>query len=306
MSGRTRQNKLVHFPVADAAARRVRTQRSRSSTAAPHHLGGRARRGARRAGAQGAHPGGGRLIRAGIVVLGPTASGKSDVAMAVGARTRTTSRSSPSMRCRCTDGMDIGTAKPTPPTGARCRTTASTSSIRRETFTVADFQAAAPRRRSPRSPAAAPRAVLVAGTGLYLTAVIDDLDAAGGVARDPRRAGDAETDVAVAVRSPRRCSIRSPPRRIEPTNRRRIVRALEVCIGSGRPFSSFGPGTGAYPPIDTVQIGLRWPRDVLRRRIEQRVHAMIDAGLRRRGGSAAGGARRACRAPPGRRSATRS
>ena len=36
--------------------------------------------------------------------------------------------------------------------------------------------------------------------------------------------------------------------RMEPTNRRRVVRALEVTLGSGRPFSSFGPGLDAYPP----------------------------------------------------------
>jgi tRNA dimethylallyltransferase len=47
--------------------------------------------------------------------------------------------------------------------------------------------------------------------------------------------------------------------RMEPTNTRRIVRALEVCEGSGRRrFSSFGPGLDAYPPSPVVQIGLRW------------------------------------------------
>ena len=43
--------------------------------------------------------------------------------------------------------------------------------------------------------------------------------------------------------------------RIEPTNTRRVVRALEVCVGSGRPFSSFGPGLDVYPPTPVAQIG---------------------------------------------------
>ena len=60
---------------------------------------------------------------------------------------------------------------------------------------------------------------------------------------------------------------------------RRTVRALEVCVGSGRPFSSFGPGLDVYPQTPIVQIGLRWDRDVLAARIERRVRAMIDAGL---------------------------
>ena len=66
---------------------------------------------------------------------------------------------------------------------------------------------------------------------------------------------------------------------MEPTNARRIVRALEVCEGSGRPFSSFGPGLDAYPASPVQQFGLRWERSVLAERIELRVHAMVAAGL---------------------------
>ena len=67
--------------------------------------------------------------------------------------------------------------------------------------------------------------------------------------------------------------------RMEPGNRRRVVRALEVVIGSGQAFSDFGPGLTAHPPSDVVQIGLRWPRPVLSRRIEERFASMLDAGL---------------------------
>jgi tRNA dimethylallyltransferase len=67
--------------------------------------------------------------------------------------------------------------------------------------------------------------------------------------------------------------------KIEPNNRRRVVRALEVTIGSGRPFSSFGPGVGAFPPTDAVQIGIRWPRAALAERIEERVAIMMERGL---------------------------
>ena len=74
--------------------------------------------------------------------------------------------------------------------------------------------------------------------------------------------------------------------RSDKSNRRRIERALEVCIGSGQPFSSFGPGTGAYPPSDVQQIGIAWPRKTLSQRIEHRValgaqhrHAQFQVGL---------------------------
>jgi tRNA dimethylallyltransferase len=68
-------------------------------------------------------------------------------------------------------------------------------------------------------------------------------------------------------------------KKIDPNNRRRMIRALEVCLGSGKTFSSFGEGIGAYPPVDTVQIGIKWRREALRERIALRVHKMIEAGL---------------------------
>jgi tRNA dimethylallyltransferase len=67
--------------------------------------------------------------------------------------------------------------------------------------------------------------------------------------------------------------------KMEPTNRRRIVRALEVTLGSGRPFSTFGPGVDDYPPSEVVQVGLKWPREVIAARIATRVHLMMEQGL---------------------------
>ncbi|HEY1282340.1 MAG TPA: tRNA dimethylallyltransferase, partial [Acidimicrobiales bacterium] len=67
--------------------------------------------------------------------------------------------------------------------------------------------------------------------------------------------------------------------KMEPSNRRRVIRALEVCVGSGRPFSSYGPGLDHYPPAGTVQIGLRWRREDLARRIVTRFEALLSAGF---------------------------
>jgi tRNA dimethylallyltransferase len=66
---------------------------------------------------------------------------------------------------------------------------------------------------------------------------------------------------------------------MEPTNRRRVVRALEVTVGSGRPFSSAGPGLESYPVSPVIQVGLRWNRADLARRITERFHALLAAGL---------------------------
>jgi tRNA dimethylallyltransferase len=121
------------------------------------------------------------------------------------------------------------------------------------------------------------RAVLVAGTGLYLRAVIDGLEPPGEYP-EVRRELDAEPSTEALHR---RLAALDPlaASRMEPSNRRRVVRALEVCLGSGRPFSSFGPGLTAYPPSPVVQLGLRWPRAMLTRRIEERFAAMLRAGL---------------------------
>jgi len=67
--------------------------------------------------------------------------------------------------------------------------------------------------------------------------------------------------------------------RIEPDNRRRVLRALEVTLGSGRPFSSFGPGIGAFPPTVFRLAGVLLPRPTVSQRIEGRFAAMVAAGL---------------------------
>ena len=67
--------------------------------------------------------------------------------------------------------------------------------------------------------------------------------------------------------------------RMEPTNRRRVLRALEVTLGSGRPFSSFGPGISHFRPTRWRLAGLWLPRPVVAARIESRFAAMVGGGL---------------------------
>ena len=209
------------------------------------------------------------------MILGPTASGKSDVAMALAAERREVEIVAVDAM-QVYRGMDIGTAKPTPADQRmvphHCIDLVEPSSI----FTVAEFQIAA-RRALGEIASRVHDAVLVAGTGLYLTSVIDDLRLPG---EWPSIRHDLERELDIESLHARLTEIDpTAAARIEPTNQRRIVRALEVCLGSGRPFSSFGPGTSAYPPIDTVQIGLRWPREQLTDRVAQRVHRMMQGGL---------------------------
>jgi tRNA dimethylallyltransferase len=67
--------------------------------------------------------------------------------------------------------------------------------------------------------------------------------------------------------------------RIDPANGRRLVRALEVTLGSGRPFSTFGPGLERYPSTPVVMVGMSVEPAELDRRIADRFGRMMDAGL---------------------------
>jgi tRNA dimethylallyltransferase len=123
--------------------------------------------------------------------------------------------------------------------------------------------------------------LLVGGTGLYHQAVIDDLALPG---RFPQVLATLEAEAVDedCLRSMHgRLASLDPvaAERMEPTNRRRVLRALEVTLGAGRPFSSFGPGLDAHPPTPFVQVGLRLERAVTAGRIAERFDAMIDAGL---------------------------
>jgi tRNA dimethylallyltransferase len=172
--------------------------------------------------------------------------------------------------------MNIGTAKPTLQDQSLVPHHCLDLVDSHERFTVAEFKKSATVALDEIAKVDG-RALFVAGTGLYLTAVIDDLVLPGEFA-ETRITLEQETNTAVLFA---RLTELDPQaaQKIEQSNRRRIVRALEVCIGSGKPFSSFGPGTSAYPDNGVIQIGLRWSRERLAQRVADRVHAMMSDGL---------------------------
>jgi tRNA dimethylallyltransferase len=213
-----------------------------------------------------------------VAVLGPTASGKSSVALAVAeGMTDVELISIDSMQVY--RGMDIGTAKPTAADQARVPHHLIDLVDANEEFAVAEFQRAYATALADIEERGH-RALLVGGTGLYHRAAVDGLDLPGEWPEIRSRL-QAEADQIGVPALHARLEAADPvaASRIEPNNLRRIVRALEVCEGSGHRFSSFGPGLDIYPPSPVAQIGLRWDRAVLSGRIEQRVHRMIDQGL---------------------------
>ena len=186
-----------------------------------------------------------------LAVVGVTASGKSAVALAI-ARCQGNAEIISVDSMQVYREMDIGTDKPSAAVRAEVPHHLIDVVAPSEDYSLTAFQNAARQARS----AIAIRgrmAVLAGGTGLYHRSVIDDLEIP-------------ELDPVAASR-------------MAPTNRRRIVRALEVTVGSGRPFSSYGPGLNNYPPRDIAQIGLSLSRSEIDRRIEQRYHQQMNAGF---------------------------
>jgi len=172
--------------------------------------------------------------------------------------------------------MDIGTAKPTTEDQQLVQHHCIDLVAPSARFTVSDYQKDA-RAAVAKIHEAGANALVVAGTGLYLTSLIDELSFPGewpAVRAELQR----EPDVAALYRHLKALDPVAA-KNIERSNRRRIERALEVCIGSGKPFSDNAPGTGAYPDNGVVQIGLLWPREVLVKRVESRVKAMLERGF---------------------------
>jgi tRNA dimethylallyltransferase len=175
--------------------------------------------------------------------------------------------------------MDLGTAKPSIDDQAEVRHHCLDLVDAADEFTVTDFAVAA-RQALDEIRSRDQRALLVAGTGLYLRSVTDPMEVPG---RWPRVRDELDERLAIeGAEALHRQLVTLDPQaaaKMEPTNARRVVRALEVTIGSGRSFSSFGPGIDTYPPVAFTQFGVRWPRPLLTERIAERVHRMIDAGL---------------------------
>ncbi len=210
-----------------------------------------------------------------VAVVGPTATGKSTLAVELARRLGGEVVGADAMALY--RGMDVGTAK-LPPEQRRGVPHHQVDVLEvTQHASVAAYQAAA------RADVAAIRArgrlpVVAGGSGLYVRAVLDRLDIPP---TDPAVRTRLEQDldrVGVAAMHRRLGAVDpSAAERIDGRNARRVVRALEVIELTGRPFSAALPAREYAAP--TVTIGLTLPRAVLDERIAARVAWMWKAGL---------------------------
>ncbi|MGC9968124.1 MAG: tRNA (adenosine(37)-N6)-dimethylallyltransferase MiaA [Minisyncoccia bacterium] len=212
-----------------------------------------------------------------VAVVGPTASGKTALAIAIARRFDGEIVSADSRQVY--RGMDIGTAKPT-----RTEMRAAPHHLidiknPDEEYAVAEYKEDAllairdilARKKLP---------IVIGGTGLYVKAVLENLDIpkikANPALRErlereiKERGLPAVFDKLVAL-DPEAAYV------VDPKNPRRIVRALEVALTTGIPFTAQRKKN--EPLFDALVIGLNPPPDILRKRIDARVDRMVRDGL---------------------------
>jgi tRNA dimethylallyltransferase len=211
-----------------------------------------------------------------LALVGPTASGKTELGLFVAEAMRAEIISIDSMLVY--RGMDVGTAKPAAGDRARVRHHLIDLVEPSQSFSVAAFQREA-REAIAGIEGRGARAILVGGSGLYLRAVVDDLEFPGTDAAT-RAELERQASTLGAARMYERLADLDPVAagRIEPGNVRRIVRALEVAAVTGRPFSTFARAWELYPADAVKAAGVRMSREVLVERIRRRVDAMLERG----------------------------
>ena len=208
-----------------------------------------------------------------LVIVGPTAVGKTALAIDLAQRFEGDIVSADSRQIY--RGMDIGTAKPTRQEQSRAPHHLIDIVAPDEPYTLAQFQSDAyaaidgilARGKLP---------LLVGGTGLYVRAVVEGLRIPRVPPNEELRAQLAAQDGGVLYERLRELDPDAAAR-IDPRNVRRTVRALEVCLTTGKRFSELG--RASPPPYRITQIGLTTNRPELYARIDARVERMMEQGL---------------------------
>lgn len=213
-----------------------------------------------------------------LIIVGPTASGKTALSLDLAGQLNGEILSADSRQVY--RYMDIGTAKPTGEEQARARHHGIDIRDPDAFFSAGEFsdygrrviQEIQLRGRVP---------IVVGGSGLYVQALVDGVF--GGSYRDEmlrvHLRADARRRGLPAVRQWLENIDAEAATRILPNDEKRLLRALEVCLLAGKPISELQREHTVPAEFKPVYIGLNWPRELLYRRINQRVSQMMAHGL---------------------------
>ena len=213
-----------------------------------------------------------------LIVLGPTAVGKTDYSIDLALKL-----GSPVISCDSRQifrEMRIGTARPSDEQLARVKHYFIASHSISDNYTAGRYELEAMALLEELFKTH-DTLVMTGGSGLYIDALCNGLDDFPDA--DPELRASLirrlETEGLAALRHELRRLDPATAGRIDPANRQRIVRALEVCIATGRPYSEFRSGKRKERPFTIRKIGLTRPREELYARIDARVEMMMAEGL---------------------------
>lgn len=213
-----------------------------------------------------------------LVILGPTASGKTALSIALAQHFSTAIISADSRQFY--KEMPIGTAAPTaqelaaaPHYFVQHLSVTQSYSVGQYEAEVADFLS--------KSFLHQPLLILSGGSGLYIDAVLNGLNQFPDIPSTVRQQLNQLFKQEGLEALQKMLKEKDPAyfEKVDAQNPRRLIRALEVCLSSGRPYSSFLTPTKPKRDFSPVIIGLNPDRKALYQRIDERVDAMLTAGL---------------------------
>lgn len=213
-----------------------------------------------------------------FVIAGPTASGKSNLALKLATLCQSEILSADSRQCF--RELTIGTAKPSPEELQMIRHHFINSHSLEETFSAGQFaeQALAVSEKLIRNEKIP---IVVGGTGLYLKALIQGLDEIPPVAASVRE--EVKTlYLNEGIEAIRKIVQQSDPEfysKTDKNNPQRLIRAVEIILGTGQAFSSYLNKSKPGEKFNVISVVIDWPREQLYERINTRVDHMIQEGL---------------------------
>ncbi|MCA6073711.1 tRNA (adenosine(37)-N6)-dimethylallyltransferase MiaA [Fulvivirga sedimenti] len=213
-----------------------------------------------------------------IVIGGPTAIGKTDLSIELAEWLNTEIISADSRQCY--REMTVGTAKPSEEELSRIPHHFINSHSITDLFTAGDFSRAA-RARLAALFQHHKVVITVGGSGLYLKAFLEGIPNIPNIDPAIREELNEEFNVDGLAPLKARLATLDPEfmKEADTHNPQRIIRALEVTLGTGKPFSSFRSDKGDPLPHRIVSIGLDADRKWLYERIDRRVTRMVENGL---------------------------
>jgi tRNA dimethylallyltransferase len=213
-----------------------------------------------------------------LIIVGPTASGKTTAAIQLAQQYKTVILSADSRQFY--REMSIGTAKPDTDEMAAAKHYFIDSHSITQPFSVGDFEKQGLALLDELFKTH-DKIILVGGSGLYIKALcegFDDIPQADTAIREQLNLDFAEKGIEPLQEE---LKLADPVyyKEVDLNNPQRIIRALEVFRHTGLPFSSYRKATVNTRPFNILKIGLDLPREVLYNRINQRVNDMVNYGL---------------------------